>query len=100
MTPAERKAKSRAVQREARVAAGAPIPTDPLAPIEQRRLLNELKGYLSGFDFDDLKKVKAFIERDIFRSQSNSAPDIRATLPHEDRGAATCAQEILAREIL
>ena len=65
-----RQARKRAKDREARVEAGADIPAEPLAPIEQRRLLNELKSALVTLNMAQLRKVEAFLHEEFF------APDV------------------------
>jgi hypothetical protein len=57
-----RKARQRAKEREARVEAGAPIPAEPLAPIEHRKALNTLKGRLAGYSYEMLKDVATMLD--------------------------------------
>ena len=70
MTPAERKAKQRAKEREERIANGAGLLEAPLAPIEQRRLCNELKRQLTLHTVAQLRRVEAFLHEEFF------APDV------------------------
>lgn len=67
LTKAEKQAAYNAKKRAEKVAKGVIADKPPLAPIEHRRLLNSLKGYLVGFDYDDLKKVETFIKENIFK---------------------------------